>query len=328
MKTELRFVRFSLALFSSALALIAVCAIPAAHGAVTKSIALGGTSSPQTGSFTPSGTSDATNVEFSGELDDDAAGPGPYSGIITNRSLSKGVGKGSSANSSKKAKSNPVFDTGFDGLNLYQQRYARGGNQFTVEPPDQALCVGNGYVVEAVNDVLNIFNTSGQSVLPDNTSTNIVGRISEKRESCRRPQLVLRLYSCDQPHHRCPRPGPHGSQLSVRRGDAALLRCCPDARDPPERDAALSTIISTSRSARRSNPTWAGTSITSMSRMTGRIIRPAATPAPAWATTRTSEPTQTGFISRPTRTRGSATASTARRSTHSRRRSSPPAPPT
>jgi len=64
--------------------------------------------------------------------------------------------------------------TGFEGLNLYQQRYARGGNQFTVEPPDQGLCVGNGYVVEAVNDVINVFNTSGQSVLPDNTATNIV----------------------------------------------------------------------------------------------------------------------------------------------------------
>jgi len=36
------------------------------------------------------------------------------------------------------------------------------------------MCVGNGYVVEAVNDVVNIFNYSGASVLPDNTSTNIV----------------------------------------------------------------------------------------------------------------------------------------------------------
>ncbi len=49
-------------------------------------------------------------------------------------------------NSGKKAKSNPLFKSGFEGLNLFQQRYARGGNQFTVEPPDQALCVGNGYV--------------------------------------------------------------------------------------------------------------------------------------------------------------------------------------
>jgi hypothetical protein len=44
----------------------------------------------------------------------------------------------------------------------------------SVEPPDQALCVGNGFVLEAVNDVLNIYNSSGQSLLPDNTATNIV----------------------------------------------------------------------------------------------------------------------------------------------------------
>lgn len=37
------------------------------------------------------------------------------------------------------------------------------------------MCVGNGYVLEAVNDVLNVFDTSGQSVLPNNTATNIVG---------------------------------------------------------------------------------------------------------------------------------------------------------
>jgi len=43
-----------------------------------------------------------------------------------------------------------------------------------VEPPDQALCVGNGFELEAVNDVLNVFDASGNSVLPDNTATNIV----------------------------------------------------------------------------------------------------------------------------------------------------------
>ena len=53
--------------------------------------------------------------------------------------------------------------------------YARGGNQFSLEPPDQGLCVGNGYELEVVNDVLNIYNSSGHSVLPDNTATNIVG---------------------------------------------------------------------------------------------------------------------------------------------------------
>ena len=48
----------------------------------------------------------------------------------------------------KKAKSNPAFNFGFEGLNHYQQRYSRGGNQFSVEPPDQGMCAGNGYVVE------------------------------------------------------------------------------------------------------------------------------------------------------------------------------------
>jgi hypothetical protein len=49
----------------------------------------------------------------------------------------------------------------FDGVNLRDQRLANGGNQFTVEPPDQGLCSGNGYVLESVNDVLRVYTTSG-----------------------------------------------------------------------------------------------------------------------------------------------------------------------
>ncbi|HEY3312292.1 MAG TPA: hypothetical protein VGK00_11690 [Anaerolineales bacterium] len=145
----------------------------AAQSGVVRQIPNSGTTSPLTGDYTPSGSGDLTQAEFPGQLDE-ADGPGAYPGTIVNRSLSNGSGNGASASSGKKAKSNPQFNFGFEGLNLYQQRYARGGNQFTVEPPDQALCAGNGFVVEAVNDVLNVFNTSGQSVLPDNTATNIV----------------------------------------------------------------------------------------------------------------------------------------------------------
>jgi len=72
------------------------------------------------------------------------------------------------------AKNNPQFVSGFEGLNFYQQRYSNRGNQFSVEPPDQALCVGNGFELEAVNDVLNVFDANGASALPDNTATNIV----------------------------------------------------------------------------------------------------------------------------------------------------------
>jgi hypothetical protein len=164
------------ALFSTLIILVSMIgASPAgaASSGVTRQIPSSGTTSPQTGAYTPSGEGDLTQAEFPGQMDEEN-GPGPYPGTIVNRSLSTGAGNGVSVNSGKKAKSSPSFNTGFEGLNLYQQRYARGGNQFTVEPPDQALCVGGGYVVEAVNDVFNVFDASGKSLLPDNTATNIV----------------------------------------------------------------------------------------------------------------------------------------------------------
>jgi hypothetical protein len=62
------------------------------------------------------------------------------------------------------AKSNPVLDVNVDGVNFYQSRYADNGNQFSLEPPDQGLCAGNGYVLESANDVLRVFSTSGSAV--------------------------------------------------------------------------------------------------------------------------------------------------------------------
>jgi hypothetical protein len=132
----------------------------------------GDVTQPRTGDFTPSGKHDAFTGEFAGG--DADSGPDAYSGSIVDRSLSHGHGNGASVNSGKKAKSNPTVDTSFDGLNHYQQRYSRGGNQFSVEPPDQGMCAGGGFIVEAVNDVFNVYNTSGTSLLPDNTATNIV----------------------------------------------------------------------------------------------------------------------------------------------------------
>jgi hypothetical protein len=138
--------------------------------AESRQIPIGGTGVAQTGEFTPSDGA-VTQDEFpTGEESDE--GPDPYDGTI---SFSTGAGGGPSVTSGKKAKSNPTFKFGFQGLNFYQQRYARGGNQFSVEPPDQGMCVGNNYVVEAVNDVFNVYSAAtGASVLPDNTATNIV----------------------------------------------------------------------------------------------------------------------------------------------------------
>lgn len=62
--------------------------------------------------------------------------------------------------------SNPGLSKSFEGLNFFQQRFANGGNQFSVEPPDQGLCAGNGFALETVNDVLRVFKTSGAPASP------------------------------------------------------------------------------------------------------------------------------------------------------------------
>ncbi|MGH9528438.1 MAG: hypothetical protein ACRD2S_00800 [Terriglobales bacterium] len=50
---------------------------------------------------------------------------------------------------------------GFDGLSNIDQRTANNGNQYSLEPPDQGLCAGNGFVVEAVNDVIQVYDRVG-----------------------------------------------------------------------------------------------------------------------------------------------------------------------
>jgi hypothetical protein len=165
--------RLLFALTVGAAAVIMFSAASASAGGGSQ-IPIAGTGSPHTGAFTPSGSGYVTGGEFAGGGDSEE-GPDAYGGTIVDRSLSTGVGQGVSVNSGKKAKSNPTFNFGFQGLNHYQQRFARGGNQFSVEPPDQGMCVGNGYVVEAVNDVFNVYSAAtGASSLPDNTATNIV----------------------------------------------------------------------------------------------------------------------------------------------------------
>src|SRR5437016_3588098 len=145
----------------------------ATAGSAASQVSLVGTGGPQTGAFVPSGFGDVTQQEFPSVSDEDGGGD-PYNGII-DRSLSNGVGHGASVNSGQKAKSNPQLNKTFEGLNHYQQRYSRGGNQFSVEPPDQGMCAGNGYVVEVVNDVFNVYSAAtGASLLPENTATNIV----------------------------------------------------------------------------------------------------------------------------------------------------------
>jgi hypothetical protein len=64
--------------------------------------------------------------------------------------------------SSRVAASDAV--TSVAGLNHRDQRLANGGNQFSLEPPDQALCVGNAFVVEATNSVIRVRDRTGAAL--------------------------------------------------------------------------------------------------------------------------------------------------------------------
>src|SRR4029079_11306729 len=125
----------------------------------TRLIAASGTGQLLAG---PVGSGAVEFPEIAGGESEEAPEPGV--GPVVDRSSSDNPGRGTSANSSASAKSNPELKLSFDGLNHRDQRLANGGNQFSLEPPDQGLCVGNGFVMETVNDVIRIFNTAGAAL--------------------------------------------------------------------------------------------------------------------------------------------------------------------
>src|SRR5712691_12823513 len=67
---------------------------------------------------------------------------------------------------------NPGFG-GFRGLTHRDQRTADGGNQFSLEPPDQGLCVGASRVIEPINDVFAVFDTNGNKLSPATGATSL-----------------------------------------------------------------------------------------------------------------------------------------------------------
>ena len=74
-------------------------------------------------------------------------------------------GHGGEAEDKPEREDHNAVEVTFDGLNLHDQRYANHGHQFSVEPPDQGLCAGNGFVLESVNDVLRVFDTKGNPLI-------------------------------------------------------------------------------------------------------------------------------------------------------------------
>ncbi|MEP7333229.1 MAG: hypothetical protein ABI692_14195 [Terracoccus sp.] len=91
---------------------------------------------------------------------------GPNRSFASERGLSAAVTARAAAAAASEApaaiiRNGPQLVRSFAGLNARDQRTANQGNQFSVEPPDQGLCVGGGHVVEAVNTVLRVYDTHG-----------------------------------------------------------------------------------------------------------------------------------------------------------------------
>ncbi len=143
-----------------ALLIAAVPGVAMSGGPYARQIAPSGTTA-----FLRSGPEGSEGLQWPelGGAESGEPGLPPYPGAIVNRSYSTPGAHGVSAQSGKKAKSNPELNLSFDGLNHRDQRLANGGNQFSVEPPDQGLCAGNGFVLESVNDVLRVYDTSGNA---------------------------------------------------------------------------------------------------------------------------------------------------------------------
>jgi hypothetical protein len=60
----------------------------------------------------------------------------------------------------------------FNGVTHMDQRFANAGNQFSVEPPNPSVAAGGGFVLEGVNNAIEVYSTSGTPLLPRVISSN------------------------------------------------------------------------------------------------------------------------------------------------------------
>jgi hypothetical protein len=126
-------------------------ATPAAAAGNTRTIAAGGVTNLARAAGAVGRPGLRLEHEFPGAPDNDAAEGGDEGQQA--RPLSVPAGDVSART--------PGVLRSFEGLSMFQQRFANNGNQFSVEPPDQGLCAGNGFVVESTNDVLRVFGRDG-----------------------------------------------------------------------------------------------------------------------------------------------------------------------
>jgi len=169
--------RLKLSIFGGAVVVLAgsVALAPSAGAAsgvngFTRQISAAAVTSPGSAASSAASVDGAQSHELgptaSGDGATGASSPSVNRSHSTKHSGTLSAGPSVAASAVSSAAANLV--TSFDGLYHRQQRLANGGNQFSVEPPDQGLCAGNGVVAEFVNDVMRVYN-------PDGTPANGMG---------------------------------------------------------------------------------------------------------------------------------------------------------
>ena len=71
-----------------------------------------------------------------------------------------------------------LSSSGFNGLTNFDQRNSNHGNQFNVEPPNPSIAVGNGYVLQGVNNAVQVYTTAGVAMLPTTVASNQLFNVS------------------------------------------------------------------------------------------------------------------------------------------------------
>ncbi|MBA3619800.1 MAG: hypothetical protein M3467_06475 [Actinomycetota bacterium] len=75
----------------------------------------------------------------------------------------------------------------FQSLTAVDSRYANNGNQFTNEPPDQALCVGNGFTMASVNTAIAVYDRTGAQLAPTAAINEFFGLAPQINRETARP---------------------------------------------------------------------------------------------------------------------------------------------
>ena len=168
--------------------ILAVGTAVVAGGASSAIASTGSVSSPVAGGTTREITSSGTAAFVAGSSAqpggiDQFEIPGISGALAPDRSHSSGGGPvGAISQPKRVTTSTPNLVTSFAGLNHFDQRFgsSAGGNQFSLEPPDQGLCVGsdgngNTRVLEVLNDVMRVYTTSGTPVTSPTALNGFLG---------------------------------------------------------------------------------------------------------------------------------------------------------